>query len=195
MKEMTKTKHKEYRYIAGLIQHDSRTIEEIYAKYSKAIVKLVQQNNGTKDDAKDVLQEALVVIYQKVKYTDFELTSSFFSFFYAVCRNVWWRMLKKNKNNYKNLSIEGDILLVDDINISEELSKKERYEFYIQKLKKLGEGCQRLLELHFDGKKMPEIVQILGLSSVRYAASRKYKCKQQLVKLIENDANFSEFTF
>ncbi len=184
-------KDKDYKYIKGLIEHDYQIIEEIYAKYSKAIVKLTRQNNGTKEDAKDVIQESLVIVYQKAKKPDFKLTSSFFSYFYGICRNVWWRTLRKNKT--KTTAIEGDILLIDDINISEELSNKERYDFYLTKLNKLGEGCYKLLQLHFDGKKIKEIVQIMGLSGERYASTRKHKCKKQLIKLIEKDPNFSDF--
>lgn len=184
-------KDKDYRYIKGLIQHDHKIIEEIYAKYSKAILKMTRQNNGSNDDAKDVIQESLIIIYQKAKKGDFVLTSSFFSFFYGVCRNVWLKTLRKNK--YKTTEIKGDTMLIDDINISEELNNKQRYEFYIKKLNELGEGCRQILQLHFDGKKIKEIVRIMGLSGERYASSRKHKCKNQLIKLIEKDTIFSEF--
>ena len=144
---MVQKHSKDYKYIKGLLQNDYQIIEEIYAKYSKAIVKLVCQNKGTKDDAKDVIQESLVIIYQKAKKSDFTLTSSFFSFFYGVCRNVWWRILRKNK--YETVDIESDIQLVDDSNINKELVEKERYQFYLKKLNELSEGCRKILQLHY----------------------------------------------
>jgi RNA polymerase sigma factor (sigma-70 family) len=182
---------KDYKFIEGLMQNDYKIIEEIYSKYSKAIVKLVCQNNGTKDDAKDVIQESLIIIYQKAKKENFVLTSNFFTFFYGVCRNVWWRTLKKNK--YKTTGIEGEIQLVDDIDISKEINMKERYQFYLKKLNELSDGCRQILQLHFDGKKMKEIVEIMGLSSVNYGSKRKHKCKARLIDLIETDIDFSEF--
>jgi len=189
---MTKKQHKDYRYIEGLMQHNYQVVEEIYAKHSKAIVKLVCQNSGTKDDAKDVIQESLIIIYQKAKQIDFNLTSNFSTFFYGVCRNVWWRTLKKNK--YKISDIEGEIHLVDDININKEIDEKERYQFYLKKLNELTDGCRQILQLHFDGKKIKEIVNIMGLSSVSYASKRKHKCKARLIELIETDASFLEYT-
>ena len=188
---MLEQQHADQFYIDGLIKGDTVILNKIYDKYSSAIFKLVQQHNGTIDDAKDVIQEALIVIYKKAKHTDFRLTSNFFTFFYAVCRNIWFKTLRKQKHKIDN--IDGDLGLVDNANIEESIFMKERHQFYLKKLKELSAGCRQILQLHIDGKKIKEIVQIMGFSSVNYASKRKSKCKEQLVNRISEDADFVEF--
>jgi len=183
--------HADQFYIDGLIKGDTVILNKIYEKYSSAIFKFVQQNNGTIDDAKDVIQESLIVIYKKVKHTDFELTSNFFTFFYAICRNIWFKILRKQKHKIDD--VDGDLGLADNANIEESIFMKERHQFYLKKLKELSASCRQILQLHIDGKKIKEIVQIMGFSSVNYASKRKSKCKEQLVNRISEDADFVEF--
>lgn len=188
---MPTEQHADQFYIDGLIKGDTTILTKIYEKYSSAIFKFVQQNSGTIDDAKDVIQESLIVIYKKVKHTDFELTSNFFTFFYAICRNIWFKMLRKRK--HKMDDVDGDLGLADNANIEEAIFMKERHRFYLSKLNELSVGCRQILQLHIEGKKIKEIVQIMGFSSVNYASKRKSKCKEQLVNRISGDADFVEF--
>ena len=91
---MTHQEHQDQRFIRGIAKGDIKILEEIYAKYSDPIVKLVRQHKGTKDDARDVIQEALTIIYLKTKKTDIQLTSKFLTYFFAICRNIWLKMLR-----------------------------------------------------------------------------------------------------
>jgi RNA polymerase sigma factor (sigma-70 family) len=185
------TNHPDYKYIQGIASSDSKVLDEIYIKYSKAILKLVVDNNGTTDDAKDVIQESLIIIYKKAKKGDFQLTSSFLTYFYAVARHVWWKMLKKKRTN--GVSIHENLALIDDNNVEEVILYSEKHNFYLNKLKELSEGCRQILELYIAGKKMKEVVVIMGFKSVGYARKRKFKCKEQLMNLIEKDSKYSEF--
>ena len=42
-------------------------------------------NNGNEDDAKDIFQESIIVLYEKVKAGKFELSSKLKTFIYSVC--------------------------------------------------------------------------------------------------------------
>lgn len=188
---MAQSLHPDYIYIKGIASSDSKILEEIYEKYSKAIIKLVLDNNGTIDDAQDVIQESLIIIFKKAKKGDFQLTSSFLTYFYAIARNVWWKMLKKKKTN--EVSIDENLALIDSSDVEEAILYREKHNFYLSNLKKLSESCRQILELHIAGKKMKEVVTIMGFNSVGYARKRKFKCKEQLINLIEKDSRYSEF--
>lgn len=189
---MTQLSHSDQRLIEGIAKGNYKILEEIYANHSSAILKMVRNNNGTQEDAKDVMQEGLVVVFKKSQKDGFRLTSSFFTFFYSVCRNIWWRMLQK-KNNKQTETIDKTFQVNADIDIEKEILARERQQFYLKKMKEMSAGCRQLLELFLEGKSMREITSLLNFGSEGYARKRKYKCKQQLLHKVKNDPNFREF--
>ena len=58
-----------------LLQADKtdKAFYKLYSGYPK-VEKLVLSKGGNKEDAQDVFQEALIVLYRKVNTTDFKLT-------------------------------------------------------------------------------------------------------------------------
>lgn len=179
-------------YIKGILTNDHQVVRTIYEKYHKAIIQLVETNRGTKEDAKDVFQEALLLIYQKAKQPDFKLSSSFFTYFYAICKNVWSNKTRKKSFGEVTLSDEKASMIVEEP--SEQLHKNEQYILYRRKFLELGESCQQLMSLFLKKVSLKEIAEQLGLSSEGYAKKKKYKCKQQLVKLIQSDISYRELT-
>lgn len=177
-------------YIQGILTNNHQVVRTIYEKYHKAIIQLVETNRGTKEDAKDVFQEALLLIYQKAKQPDFQLTSSFFTYFYAICRNIWSNKTRKKAFGEVTLSDEKASMLIEDD--TEQYHKNEQYILYRRKFLELGESCQQVLTLFLKKVSLKEIAVQLGLSSEGYAKKKKYQCKKQLVKLIQMDTSYQE---
>jgi RNA polymerase sigma factor (sigma-70 family) len=189
---MTKPKESDLRYIKGVLKGDSKILEEIYEKYGAAIFKMVTNNKGTTDDVQDVIQEAIIIVYKNVKKKDFKLTSSFFTYFYAICRNVWRKILKQNTKH--TVTFIDNLELIDDTNIEQAIIKRERHKLYLKKLNELSASCRQILELQMAGKRMKEIVVIMGFKSEGYARKRKFQCKENLLKKIKQDDRFLELT-
>lgn len=53
--------------LKGLARNDKKSVEEIYKHNYNLIQALVVNNSGTADDAKDIFQEAMVVLYEKAR--------------------------------------------------------------------------------------------------------------------------------
>ncbi len=187
---MAQLEHKDQKYLEGIKNGDSKILEEIYVNYAPAILKLVKQNNGTAEDARDVIQESLIIVLKKVRNSDLKLTSTFLTYFYSICRHVWWKMLKKNKRT--TVTIEGELGLIDSTDIEKEIIQRERHQFYLKKMEELSAGCRQILRLYIEGKRMKEIVAIMGFKSEGYARKRKFKCKEKLLNRIKNDAYYVE---
>jgi DNA-directed RNA polymerase specialized sigma24 family protein len=77
-------------HILQLIRSGKRSeaLARVYQHYPK-VRQLVIMANGSEDDAKDVLQEGVIVFYQKAERPEFQLTASIGTFLYSVCRNLW----------------------------------------------------------------------------------------------------------
>ncbi len=177
-------------YIKGIAEGNNHVIREIYEKYHLAILKLVEQHGGNREDARDVFQEGLMLVYQKLQQPDFELSSSFFTYFFAVCRNIWWNKRKKKSNNTLTLN-EDAKLIAGDLNAND-VEANEQYLLYRKKYLELGKDCRELLRLFLQKVKMQEIMERMKYNSVNYVKQKKFKCKRQLIKLIEQDPAYHE---
>ena len=96
------------KYLAGLLQQDATVIRAIYTDFAPRIEAMVVQHGGNREDARDVLQEALVVIWRKAQDADFTLSSGFFTYLYSVSRFTWLRKKKKRTITPLRLKAWGD---------------------------------------------------------------------------------------
>lgn len=178
-------------YIEGIKTGDARVLRLIYTNFLPRIVQKIRSTGGTTDDAKDIFQDALLVIYEKSKKADFRLTSSFYTLLYGICRNILGNRLQK-RSSTNELAMPEDKDYKADDDIQELIQQEEQDKVFWAAFKKLGADCQQIMRLFFEKVKMAEIVERLGLSSVSYAKKHKFQCKEQLVKLVRQDARFEE---
>ena len=81
--------------ILGILNHSENVLKRLYLAYFPMVLQLIINNNGNEDDAKDIYQEAIIVLYNKVKGGDFELSSKLKTYIYSVCRRLWLKRLSQ----------------------------------------------------------------------------------------------------
>ncbi len=177
-------------YINALLNNDKTIITEIYDTYYPKIQIMIFRNGGEKEDAWEIFQEALVLILKKAKTPDFQLTSSFYSFLYGICKFKWSNEIKKKSR--KNVTIEGRDTFSDENGIEEGMIEAEKMDLYRSKFSKLDEACKTILNLFFQGKKFKQIADELGLVSEGAAKKRKHLCQKKLIKMVRDDQRFNE---
>ena len=175
--------------LEGIRKGESKAINSLYEKYYPGIKKYVESNSGGEDDAMDIFQDATMVLYKKLKDPDFELTSSAYTFLYAVARNLWLKVLKKRRT--QGVTSDTENVSTSEEEIENAIFQKEKYDLFRKKLNQLGEGCQQILRLFFDGKSMKEISTIMSISE-KYARKRKFQCKEKLIDSIKSDPVYRE---
>jgi len=82
--------------LKGLAAGDRKIIEGIYKDHFNMIQSLIVNNNGTADDARDIFQEAMVVLYEKVRTGSFELNCQLKTYLYSVSKRLWLKRLQQN---------------------------------------------------------------------------------------------------
>ena len=152
-------------------------------EYFPKVEKLILSKGGSKEDAQDVYQEALIIFYRKVTDTDFTLTSTIGTYLYSVARFLWKDASKKAKKTGAS-ELEIDPM---DQEVSDVVDQEERYKLAEEVVGKLGERCIQLLRLfYYEGKRMKEIASTMGFTSEKVAKNQKYKCieraRQQLME-------------
>ncbi len=88
------TLEKEKELLKGLANNNKDAIEAIYRDNYNLIQNLIINNNGTEDDARDIFQEALIVLYEKSKTDTFELNCQIRTYIYSVSRRLWLKKLQ-----------------------------------------------------------------------------------------------------
>src|SRR5438105_1297170 len=76
---------------------------------------LVINNNGTTDDAKDIFQEAMIVLYEKARSGTFELNCQIKTYVYSVCRRLWLKKLQQANRFLEMGEIESMVSVDDDL--------------------------------------------------------------------------------
>lgn len=183
--------------LQGIAAGDAKAVHRMYQDYFPRILSYVRKNNGNEDAARDLFQDALMVIYKKAQDPSFRLESALFTYLYAVCRNLWLKKLKRSDKervtSWDNGEYNGEAAgITEAFEGDEELMHEARYQLYRRKFRELGEACQKILSLSLAGKSMEFIVNEMGLSSVGYARKRKFKCKEQLMRRVQDDPAFRE---
>ncbi len=177
-------------YLSAILSGDRIVLTRMYAKLFPMIRRLILDHGGTEDDAKDIFQDAVVVIYEKAQKPGFELTSKFSTFLHGVCRNLW--MSRRQKKSAQAVTIPEQAKYIRDESAEVDLLQLERGNLFYKSLHLLGADCQKVLVLFFQKRSMEEIAEEMGFASEGYARRRKSQCKDRLVELIKNDAAFEE---
>lgn len=169
--------------LQGLAMNDDKSLETIYLDNFPMVAKMILQNNGSEDDAKDIFQEAMIVLYEKVQEGNFILSSRLKTFLYAVCRRLW---LKKLQGNALNGPIYEE--LEETTPVEETLEAQEEKDLLFSKMEasmeKIGEPCKTILEDYYIHRKsMLEIADRFGYTNAENAKNQKYKCLMRLKKL------------
>jgi RNA polymerase sigma factor (sigma-70 family) len=169
--------------LQGLARSDRKAIETIYRENYNMIQSLIINNSGSADDAKDIFQEAMIVLYEKVRSGSFELNCLIKTYVYSVSRRLWLKRLQQ-MNRYAP-ALES---LQDTVPVEDEIEENERIDNEFQAMEKaissLGEPCKSLLEAYYLGEKnMQEISQSFGYTNADNAKNQKYKCLMRLKKI------------
>ena len=87
--------------LKGLRDHDRRLVEVVYSQVRPGIISYVRDNSGTKDEAADLIQEAMLAAYIKATEPDFELTAALSTYIQSIARLLWLKHLDRYKKRYK----------------------------------------------------------------------------------------------
>ncbi len=177
--------------IDGLRRRDNRVIRYIYKAYYPSVVKLVLSNSGSEDDAKDIFQEALIVVFRNIREkADFKLESAFQTYLYSIARLLWLKHLRNFRNQDKNLRENHPYIEFEDPKPFDQ--EDIRYSMYQRAFLKIPPDCQKILKMSVDGVPQKDIADSLGFKSENYIKKRKHFCKEYLIGKIKEDPEYKE---
>jgi len=169
--------------LQGLARNDKKAVETIYKENYTTIQSLIINNNGSVDDAKDIFQEAMIVLYEKARSGSFELSCQIKTYLYSVARRLWLKRLQQASRYSGDIGHAEAVVPVED-DIEEHTRRDQEFEMMNNAISSLGEPCKSLLEAFYLQKKnMQEIATDFGYTNAENAKTQKYKCLIRLKKI------------
>ncbi len=174
--------------IINRVQANDRTVlGELFIRYKKMVFSYIQTNGGSEQDGEDMLQEAIIVFWQKVCSGSFELTSKIGTFLLAVVKNKWYAEIRK-RNKFTYTEISDDVIDEKDTQLDIVISEEKKHSVR-KALEAIDPGCkQLLLYFYFEQRNMEEITKIMKFANSNVTKSKKYQCKKTLESILRKTA-------
>lgn len=175
--------------IKGIRNHESPVLQYVYDTYYPIIEGYILHNQGSREQARDIFQEAMIVVYNRIKTDQLQLTCKFGTYLYAICKNMWVQerkkyLLRKQKLKQQALEVHDPGPAVDPL-LQNHLSH-----LFNKHFGDLSEDCQKILSMYFNNFSVEDIRSAMNYKDLHHTADRKYRCKKSLVKRIVNDPLF-----
>ncbi len=170
-------------FIDGLRTNSNEVLTALYKKYYNIVLKLIVSNNGTQEEAQDIYQETIIIVFENVKKPEFELNCQLQTYIYSIAKRLWLKQLKRNGKTF--LFKEGEEEEVADVtnDLSEHFKKEDNIFKMNQSMELLGEPCNTIITDFYVLKlSMDDIAEKFGYTNSDNAKTQKYKCLQRLKK-------------
>ena len=174
--------------LMGLADGSDDALSQVYRRYFPMILHFVTTNSGSEEDAKDIYQEALIVLYEKVRSGSLELHCQLKTYLYSVGRRLWLKQLGQ-RSRFMVRDVEtpatdewatGQI----DNDLTEHEERDRQFDLMADSLDRLGEPCRTLLDdFYIQHLSMQDITEKFGYTNADNAKTQKYKCLMRLKRL------------
>ncbi len=196
MGEIIKT-YSQSQLIDAIKTNNSVALKALYISAYPKIEFLVLSNNGTKEDAKDVFQEAFIVVWNNIKNDVFIPLNetAIQGYLYTISKNKWLDIIKSSRFKKTKLTFDETSLAnkSDELNdLNQEDLLDEKLEKTIDAFKNMGQPCKQLLtDFYYEKKSLKDIAIQLNIeeSTVR---NKKYRCMENLRALVLPQINLNK---
>lgn len=164
-------------WAAGLRRNDAATVRMLYKQHFTAIRQYVLSNSGTTDDAQDIFQEAMTVLWLKVKEGALAAGSEPGAFLYQVAKNKWLDVVRSAAHKHMKV-VHDDRKL--DVRAEAPDDTEEKLLRLREVYGKLDDKCRTVLDqFYFERKDLATIAAGMGVEeeSIR---TIKYRCMMKL---------------
>ena len=137
--------------IKGLLTNDNQIYHWVYHHYCGRTIAIVVSNNGTREDGKDIFQNTVLKVVEKLKKGEYKKEQKLKAYFSGVAANLWRNERRKKHRQVTDRLEKKEYLLTDKssdaiiqiIKTDNEINRM----FFI--LNKMDEICKKILQLHY----------------------------------------------
>ncbi len=175
--------------IKGIRSHDSSVLRYVYESYYPIIEAYIIHNQGSGEQARDIFQDAMIIVYKRIKSRELELTCKFGTYLFAICKNIW--MQERKKYLLRAEKLRQHAFVVNDPGPADDpLLQNHLIELFNKHFEDLSKDCQKILSMYFNNFSVEDIRAAMNYKDLHHTADRKYRCKKSLINRIVNDPLF-----
>ena len=162
--------------VAAIKNGDKDAMVQLYKDNYLPVRNYVLKNNGNTDDAQDILQDATIVVWEKIQNGSLELKAKLSTFIFAISKNLWLKRLGKLG---RQVQMDG-IKTANMAEPSDDFHQQDR-KLVVEMMDKLGAKCRDVLSLYyFEGLDMATIAERLEYNNADTVKAKKHQCFKQL---------------
>ena len=169
-------------WILEIRKNENAALRQLYSLYkTECIGWLTSKGNVQLEDAKEIFQTSVVILYDNVISGKLEqLNSNVKTYLIGICKNKAYELYRAQKKTrvtdqfptMRSYIMEG---------VSEKVELEERIDAMTLALNTLGDPCRLLLQLFYYKKKsMEEITGLMAYKNASTTKNLKYKCIKRL---------------
>lgn len=178
------------RLLERLKEGHREALLELYKTNYTMVKQFVLRNQGSSEDAEDLLQEALVVLWQNVHKDEFALTVRISTYLMAIVKNKWLKNLSKSGR----MAGEEHLPMEAESHPGYGLTNSMDMKIISETLDQMGETCRQILiHFYYDGLDMVNIAKLMNFANSDTAKAKKYQCFKKLEELVKKKYSLSDF--
>lgn len=165
----------------------------IYQKNFRSVRHFIENNNGSNQDAEDVFQDTMILIFDKINGNSLVLNCSIHTYLFSVAKILWRKQL--NFKESRKIDIEEcDSFIGNNDDILETIVRTEQRSIFLKHYNELTEDCQTIIKYFLRGLSISEITKTMGYSSEQHTKNRRFRCKKTLIEKILKNPYYKELT-
>lgn len=171
--------------IKAIKTNNPTVLKQLYEANYHKIEALVLKNKGTIDHAKDIYQEAFIIVWNNVKNGGFvpHNETALQGYLYQVARNKWMDVLRSSRFK-KTKRIGHELSFINNSNVLDDNDDLDGFKYKLQQtmmaFKNLGTPCKQLLtDFYFEKTSLRDIANKLNIEE-NTARTKKYRCMEKL---------------
>jgi RNA polymerase sigma factor (sigma-70 family) len=173
--------------IECLKNRQSYVVRYLSDRYMPMIRLMVFRTGGTLEDAKDIFQDGLIIMLEKIDNNEFVLTCKFRTFLYVVCENLWKSVLDRRRAALNYFSRRTEDETDNDFT---EIQDNRMYEnIFYEVFDTLDPACQNVLKLYWEELTPDQIADKLGVTN-GYVRKKKSEAQAQLISRIKQHPGY-----
>ncbi len=180
--------------IKGIRNEDKRILLWLYNQILPVFENYVKNNGGSSYEAKDIFQDVLMIVYERIRNDSFQPELNVPEYIYGMCRYRWLERFKRirKQQNYEDMErkspeLPEEMLIYPKPPINFE---EKKLALYVKYITSLGKKCRVLLRMLARGIPVNEISEILGHPSLKSTYNQKAYCLGKLIEKIKKDPDF-----
>jgi RNA polymerase sigma factor (sigma-70 family) len=166
---------------------DESAFNQVYKNCRDYCINFLKSNGANNENAIDIFQDAMMVLYEKIIDGEFVLKSSIQTYLNSICRYKLLNTIRDNREFVTSEDFEFDVNTNDWFDEFDE-ERDLQIEKIMNALKNMDAGggkCKEILMMYFyENKSMVEIAAHFGYTNADNAKNQKARCQKRLKDLV-----------